>query len=145
MRDEERQMRATFTIRNEGTPEAFAAEADALIERNPRNASLLRERAEVFYFSNRMGAALDDVNKSIDFDPRDPYSYLLRAQIRYAKGDKEFARRDLNQALELGLNKEEVRDLNFSFFRLFLFIVLKFLLSLPRNLYLWQCALLQHI
>ena len=84
---------------------------DALIERNPRNASLLRERAEVFYFSNRMGAALDDVNKSIDFDPRDPYSYLLRAQIRYAKGDKEFARRDLNQALELGLNKEEVSDL----------------------------------
>ena len=84
---------------------------DALIERNPRNASLLRERAEVFYFSNRMGAALDDVNKSIDFDPRDPYSYLLRAQIRYAKGDKEFARRDLNQALELGLNKEEVRYL----------------------------------
>lgn len=84
---------------------------DALIERNPRNASLLRERAEVFYFSNRMGAAMDDVNKSIDFDPRDPYSYLLRAQIRYAKGDKEFARRDLNQALELGLNKEEVRDL----------------------------------
>ncbi len=84
---------------------------DALIERNPRNASLLRERAEVFYFSNRMGAALDDVNKSIGFDPRDPYSYLLRAQIRYAKGDKEFARRDLNQALELGLNKEEVRDL----------------------------------
>ena len=84
---------------------------DALIERNPRNASLLRERAEVFYFSNRMGAALDDVNKSIDFDPRDPYSYLLRAQIRYAKGDKEFARRDLNQALELGLNKDEVKDL----------------------------------
>lgn len=84
---------------------------DALIERNPRNASLLRERAEVFYFSNRMGAALDDVNKSIDYDPRDPYSYLLRAQIRYAKGDREFARRDLNQALELGLNKEEVRDL----------------------------------
>ena len=84
---------------------------DALIERNPRNASLLRERAEVFYFSNRMGAALDDVNKSIDFDPRDPYSYLLRAQIRYAKGDREYARRDLNQALELGLNKDEVRDL----------------------------------
>ena len=84
---------------------------DVLIERNPRNASLLRERAEVFYYSNRMGAALDDVNKSIDFDPRDPYSYVLRAQIRYAKGDKEFARRDLNQALELGLNKDEVRDL----------------------------------
>ena len=84
---------------------------DALIERNPRNASLLRERAEVFYYSNRMGAALDDVNKSISLDPRDPYSYLLRAQIRYAKGDKEFARRDLDRTLELGLRREEVRDL----------------------------------
>ncbi len=84
---------------------------DVLIERNPRNASLLRERAEVFYLANRFGAALDDVNKSIDFDPREPYSYVLRAQIRYAKGDKEFAKRDLNQALELGLQRDEVRDL----------------------------------
>jgi regulator of sirC expression with transglutaminase-like and TPR domain len=58
-----------------------------------------------------MGAALDDVNKSISLDPRDPYSYLLRAQIRYAKGDKEFARRDLDRTLELGLRREEVRDL----------------------------------
>ena len=84
---------------------------DALIERNPKNASLLRERAEVYYFSNRMGAALDDINKSIDFDPHEPYSYVLRAQIRYAKGDKEFARRDLNRALDLGLNRDEVSDL----------------------------------
>ncbi len=84
---------------------------DVLIERNPRNASLLRERAEVYYYSTRFGAALDDINKSIDLDPRDPYSYLLRAQIRYVKGDREFARRDLNQAIELGLNREEVSDL----------------------------------
>lgn len=80
---------------------------DALIERNPRNARLLRDRAEVFYLSGRMAAALDDVNRSIQIDPRDPYSYILRAQIRYAKQDKEFARRDLNQALELGLSRAE--------------------------------------
>ena len=84
---------------------------DALIRRNPRNASLLRERAEVHYLSNRMGAALDDVNRSIEIDPRDCYSYVLRAQIRYARGDREFARRDLNQALELGLDRSEVTDL----------------------------------
>jgi len=84
---------------------------DVLIERNPKNASLLRERAEVYYLANRFGAALDDVNKSIDFDPREPYSYVLRAQIRYVKGDKEFAKRDLNHALELGLNRDEVSDL----------------------------------
>jgi len=84
---------------------------DALIERNPKNASLLRERAEVYYLSGRMGAAIDDINHSIDYGPRDPYSYILRAQIRYVKGDKEFARRDLNQALELGLNPEEAGNL----------------------------------
>lgn len=80
---------------------------DALIERNPRNAQLYRERAEVFYLSGRMAAALDNVNQSIRIDPRDPYCYILRAQIRYARKDREYARRDLNQALELGLSKEE--------------------------------------
>lgn len=84
---------------------------DPLIERNPRNASLRRERAEVYYLSGRMGAALDDIMQSINLDPRDPYSYVLRAQIRYAKGDKEYARRDLNQALDLGLKTEEAGDL----------------------------------
>lgn len=80
---------------------------DALIERNPRSAQLYRERAEVFYLSGRMAAALDDVNHSIRIDPREPYSYILRAQIRYARKDREFARRDLNQALELGLSRAE--------------------------------------
>lgn len=84
---------------------------DPLIERNPQSASLLRERAEVYYLAGRMGAALDDIGHSIQKDPRDPYSYILRAQIRYAKGDREFARRDLNQALELGLKIEEAGDL----------------------------------
>lgn len=84
---------------------------DVLIERNPRSASLLRDRAEVYYLANRMGAALDDINKSIDIEPKDPFSYILRAQIRYARGDREFARRDLNQALELGLKTEEAGDL----------------------------------
>lgn len=84
---------------------------DALLERNPRSHTLLRERAEVYYLSNRLGAALDDVNRSISIHPRDPYSYVLRAQIRYARGDREFARRDLNQALELGLKTEEAGDL----------------------------------
>lgn len=80
---------------------------DVLIKRNPKSPSLMRERAEVHYLSGRMGAALADVEKSIQMGPRDPYSYLLRAQIRYARGDKEYARRDLNQARELGLPESE--------------------------------------
>lgn len=80
---------------------------DALIERNPRSARLMRERAEVHYLNGRMAAALDDITHSINIDPHDPYSYILRAQIRYARKDREFARRDLNRALELGLSKAE--------------------------------------
>lgn len=84
---------------------------DALIQRNPKNASLYRERAEVHYLAGRMGAAQDDITKSIEYGPKDPYSYLLRAQIRYAKGDKEYARRDLNHAIDLGMKSEEAKEL----------------------------------
>lgn len=100
-----------YVYKAEGLYREAAELYDALIERNPKSASLLRERAEVYYFSNRMGAALDDINHSIEMQPHDPYSYILRAQIRYVKGDKEYARRDLNQALELGLKIEEAGDL----------------------------------
>lgn len=84
---------------------------DALIQRNPKNASLYRERAEVHYLAGRLGAAQDDITKSIEYGPKDPYSYLLRAQIRYAKGDKEYARRDLNHAIDLGMKSEEAKEL----------------------------------
>ncbi len=79
---------------------------NALIEANPDSWSLLRDRAEVHYLSNRMGAALQDINESIKRHQQDPMSYALRAQIRYAKGDLEYARRDLNTAIEKGLQEE---------------------------------------
>ena len=86
---------------------AMAADLyDALIQANPSSWSLLRDRAEVYYLSNRMGAALEDINESIKRNPQDPMSYVLRAQIRYAKGDKEYARRDLNTAIEKGLPQQ---------------------------------------
>ncbi|MBO7379266.1 MAG: hypothetical protein J6U31_05905, partial [Bacteroidales bacterium] len=70
-----------------------------------------RDRAEVYYLSNRMGAALEDINESIKRNPQDPMSYVLRAQIRYAKGDKEYARRDLNTAIEKGLPQQIARQM----------------------------------
>lgn len=100
-----------YVYKTQGMWREAAELYDALIERNPKSASLLRERAEVHYLSGRMGAALADIEKSISMGPRDPYSYVLRAQIRYARGDKEYARRDLNQALELGLPEAETGDL----------------------------------
>lgn len=84
---------------------------DALIKANPQSWSLLRDRAEVHYLSNRMGAALIDINESIGRNNQDPMSYVLRAQIRYAKGDKEYARRDLNTALEKGISPQIVSQM----------------------------------
>jgi len=83
---------------------------NALIKANPKSWSLLRDRAEVHFLSNRMGAALQDVNASLEMNANDPLTYLLRAQIRLAKGDKEYARRDLNIALEKGLEPEVVEQ-----------------------------------
>ena len=84
---------------------------DALIKANPNSWSLLRDRAEVYYFSKRLGAALLDIDKSIKMNGKDPLSYFLRAKIRWAKGDKEYARRDLNRAVELGLPQSVAADL----------------------------------
>lgn len=83
---------------------AMAADLyDALIKANPNSWSLLRDRAEAYYLSNRMGSALEDINEAIKRNPQDPMCYVLRAQIRYARGDKEYARRDLNIAREKGI------------------------------------------
>lgn len=91
---------------------AMAAELyDALIKANPKSWSLLRDRAEVYYLSRRFGAALIDIDKSISMNSQDPFSFLLRAQIRWAKGDREYARRDLNRAIDLGLPKSVAADL----------------------------------
>lgn len=81
---------------------------NALIEANPKSWSLLRDRAECHYLSNRMGAALNDINACLELNSQDPMVYYLRAQIRYAKGDKEYARRDMNTAIEKGLPVEIV-------------------------------------
>jgi len=84
---------------------------NALIEANPKSWSLLRDRAEVYYLSNRMGAAMQDIDESIKRNSQDPMSYVLRAQIRYARGDKEYARRDLNTAIEKGISPQIVSQL----------------------------------
>ena len=84
---------------------------DALIKVNPNSWSLLRDRAEVYFFSKRLGAALIDIDKSISMNGKDPLSYFLRAKIRWAKGDREYARRDLNRAVELGLPQSAAADL----------------------------------
>ena len=84
---------------------------DALIKANPNSWSLFRDRAEVYFFSKRLGAALIDIDKSISMNGKDPLSYFLRAKIRWAKGDMEYARRDLNRAVELGLPQSAAADL----------------------------------
>lgn len=84
---------------------------DALIKANPKSWSLLRDRAEVYFMSKHLGAALIDIDKSIQMNGKDPLSYFMRAKIRWARGDKEYAKRDLNRAVDLGLPQSVAADL----------------------------------
>lgn len=84
---------------------------DELIVRNPRSPKLYRERAEVHYYSNRLGAAFEDINKSIALNPKDPYSYVQRALIRKRRGDDEFMNEDLTKARRMGMSWPEIRAL----------------------------------
>jgi tetratricopeptide (TPR) repeat protein len=84
---------------------------DVLLEANPQNASLYMQRAEVYYLSGRAGAALTDINRSLELNRRDPLAFALRAKIRLMRGDKIYAKRDVEQAVELGLEADIADEL----------------------------------
>ena len=104
-------MGMAYVYKAEGLYADAAELYTALMASNPRNARLLRERAEVYYMGGRLGAALSDINESIALRPTDPLGYVLRARFRYARGDREYARRDLQKAREMGIDDAILVDL----------------------------------
>ena len=104
-------MGMAYVYKAEGLYAEAAELYTALMTSNPKNARLLRERAEVYYLSGRLGAALTDVNESIALRPDEPMGYVLRARIRYTRGDREYARRDLLKARQMGVDDAILADL----------------------------------
>ena len=52
--------------------------------------------------------ALEDYNTAVGLDESDPYSYYSRGWAYLSLGDAPKARADLNKALELGHDKDEI-------------------------------------
>lgn len=73
------------------------------------NALLYRNRAQVYFANEQVGAAMMDVNKSLSLNPNDVDTYLLLADLYYALGDESNINVTLNKAAEV--NPRDARPL----------------------------------
>jgi tetratricopeptide (TPR) repeat protein len=65
------------------------------------NAVLYRHRAEAYLNNEQVGAAMMDINKSLQLDPNDIDTYLLLANVYYLLGDESNISATLNKAAEI--------------------------------------------
>ena len=65
------------------------------------NAVLYRHRAEAYLNNDQVGAAMIDINKSLQLDPNDIDTYLLLANVYYLLGDESNISATLNKAAEI--------------------------------------------
>lgn len=81
-----------------------------LIDRVSDDPDLYLGRAELYMLINKNNHALADINKAIDLqtgrEQRDPYAYILRAQVKLRQYEKISAKKDIEQAITLGYDKK---------------------------------------
>ena len=65
------------------------------------NAILYLERAQALLASEQVGAAMIDINKSLQLDPNNVDTYLLLANVYYMLGDDSNISTTLNKAVEI--------------------------------------------
>ncbi len=86
-----------------------------LIDRVPDDVDLYLSRAELFLMMEKNGKALSDINKAISLEEkngeRNPYSYMLRAQVKIRQYEKKSAQEDIELAVRLGYDKQKADEL----------------------------------
>jgi len=65
------------------------------------NALLYQHRAQAYLNKDQVGAAMIDINKSLQFDPNNIDTYLLLANVYYMLGDESNISATLNRASEI--------------------------------------------
>jgi tetratricopeptide (TPR) repeat protein len=81
------------------------AQLDEAIEHDRSNASLLMQRANLFYYElGEQQNALTDLNKVVQLDPKNPGAYTFRADVCAYLHKYDEAKKDLNTALSLAPN-----------------------------------------
>ena len=83
-----------------------------LIDKNPKNWRFYEERAELYFFMNKNGRALSDLNK-VFAEVVEPSAelYVLRGRVKLAQYEKESAAIDFKKALSLGYDVETINAL----------------------------------
>ncbi|MFN0193567.1 MAG: tetratricopeptide repeat protein [Aestuariivirga sp.] len=66
-----------------------------------KRAKVLSQRANVFYFAQRLDLAIEDASEAIKLDPGRVEAYVRRANARILLGDLHQAREDISLALAL--------------------------------------------
>lgn len=83
--------------------EAIARVTDS-IAADSTNALLYRHRAQAYLANEQVGAAMMDLNKSLQLAPDDVDTYLLLADVYYMLGDQSNINVTLNRAAEIAPN-----------------------------------------
>lgn len=80
--------------------EAIARLSDS-IAMDSTNYVLYQHRAQAYFASEQVGAAMMDINKALSLNPNDIDTYLLLADVYYALGDESNINVTLNKAAEI--------------------------------------------
>ncbi len=86
-----------------------------LIDRVPDQPDLYLSRAELYLLMDKNGKASSDINKAISLETeagiKDPYAYILRAQLKIRQYEKKAALKDIEQAIQWGYDRQKAREL----------------------------------
>ena len=82
---------------------------DLRLERNPKDAEALSDRAAVLLNLGRSNEALADINKAVELDPRNIDYRLQQADIHFASGNVEYSYKALSEAEKLDPESIEVQ------------------------------------
>ncbi len=86
-----------------------------LISKFPEDSNLYLSRAELFLMKDKNSRASSDINKALSLEERtgmkNPYTYILRSQLKIRQYEKKSAKQDIELAISLGYDKEKAEDL----------------------------------
>ena len=72
---------------------------------------LLANRADCLMMKRRLNEASEDIHQAIELDPDDGYLYVLRAKLNRMRWNLEDAERDIELAVNHGIDREVVQKL----------------------------------
>ena len=89
---------------------ARAAELFTQVIKVQPNAQLLGNRADCYLILKRLNDAEDDIRTALEMAPDDGYLYLLRAKLNKLRFQRDDMKRDIEQAVALGLSRDYIKQ-----------------------------------